>query len=599
MAYTNHKNLVLIINNTDLELFMVVKKYIPIILLILFNICYANDKVIRDEKDTIVAKIGQDYIVTFKDLSQYVVDWQYNLRFRNKKTAYKNGLDALIKNQMKRFDFFERGLNKNKDLMRSMTRIVNEELTVNYFTKNFNSKYGSEKNALDAYKSMDKEVIYYQIVLPLKGDEKKGKLDSLKTKAIKIQNEISKAKDVDKFVKKYLPKNVKDDNPKKIGWEQSIGDPVGNVVFNLKIGFTRVIESFDGYYIVKVTDIRKIYVEPFEKIKNDILTKLKNVYFPIYEDEFQKIKDGFVDKSTLKWNERGLDKIVEWSNVPKFYSDDYADTIQNILKKGGNFELLSYINGLVDLKEFLRLLDEVAILEHQVKIDNAIIKKFILEAVRSDYIIKKAKEVFNEKEIFNPYTKNDILKHRIALAYNQEVIENQIPETTEKALHKFYDEHRDSIFYQLKVKEIIARIYTDSIKAAEEIKEINKGTPFEKISNSWLNKGFVREKDGKLKSYFSTEPPYLAEAAFKLELNEVGGPIVYYDTSKVKYFAVIKCVNIIPEKQLTYEDVKKTIKDTFKDYYRQKISDEVDLQLKKKYKVEIFYNVLLNALSAK
>ena len=578
---------------------MVLKRYMPIVFLILFNICYANDKVIRDEKDTIVAKIGQDYNVTFKDLSQYVVDWNYNLRFRNKRIAYKNGLDALIKNQMKRFDFFERGFNKNKDLMKSMNRIINEELTVDYFNQNFNSKYVSEKNALDAYKLMDKEVIYYQIVLPLHGDEKKGILDSLKTKALKIQNDISKAKDVEKFVKKYSSKNVKDDNPKKVAWEQSIRDPVGNVVFNLKKGFTRVIESIDGYYIVKVTDIKKINLEPFEKIKNDIITKLKNIYFPIYEEEFHKIKNGFVDESTLKWNERGLDIIAEWSNIPKFYSDAYEDTIQNILKKGGNFEILSYNKSLIDLNEFLRLLNEAVIMNPEGKIDVAIVKKYILEAVRTDYLIKKAKEVINEKEIFNPYTKNAVLKNRIAIQYNKELIENQIPEATEKALHKFYDEHKDSIFYQLKVKEIYARIYTDSIKAADEIKEINKGIPFEKISNSWLNKGFVRERDGKLKSYFSTEPPYLAEAAFKLELNEVAGPIVYYDTSKVKYFAVIKCSNIIQEKQLTYEDVKKTIAKTFTDYYRQKISDEVDLQLKKKYKVEVFENVLLHALSAK
>ena len=322
-------------------------------------------------------------------------------------------------------------------------------------------------------------------------------------------------------------------------------------------------------------------------------------YFPIFEDEFDKKKKEFVDESTLKWNDKGLTKIAEWSNIPKFYSGAYEDTIQNVLKKGGNFEILSYNKGTVDLKEFLRLLDEVLVMNPDGKINNDIVKEFILKQVRTDNIIKEAKKVIDEKDIFNPYTKNAVLKYRIAVAYNRELIENQIPEATEAALHKFYEEHKDSIFYQLKVKYIHARIYTDSVKAADEIKEIKKGIPFEKISNSWFNKSFVREKDGKLKSYFSTEPPYLAEAAFKLELNEVAGPIEYTDTSNVKNYAVIKCVNILPEKQLTYEEVKNKIKDKFIDYYRNKISDEVDLQLKKKYKVEIFENVLSNALSAK
>lgn len=576
-------------------------KFILILYTCTLTLNYADNDVIQNSNDTIIAKIGHDYIVTFKDLSQYVNDWQYNLKYRNrnKYVAYKVALDALIKNQMKRFDFFERRLNENKDLMKSMNRIINEELSVEYFEKLFNSKYVNEKKARDAYKMMGKEVIYYQIVLPLHGDENKGTLDSLKTIALKIQNDIRKAKDVEQFVKKYSSKNIIDDNPKKIAWEQSITDPVGNVVFNLKKGFTRIIVSLDGYYIVKVTDIKKNSLEPYEKMKNDIMSKLRNIYFPIFEDEFDKKKNEFVDESTIKWNDEGLTKIAEWSNIPRFYLDVYEDTIQNVLKKGGNFEILSYNKGLVDLKEYLHLLDEVEIMNPNGKIDNEIVKKFILELVRTDNIIKEAKEVINEKDIFNPYTKNDVLKHRIALQYNRELIENQIPEATKAALHKFYEEQRDSIFYQLKVVYIHARIYTDSLKAADEIKEIKKGIPFEKISNSWLNKSFVREKDGKLNSYFSTEPPYLAEAAFKLELNDVAGPIEYSDTSKVKNYAVIKCVNILPEKQLTYEDVKNKIKEKFINYYRSKISDEVDLRLKKKYHVEIFENTLSQALSTK
>ena len=134
-------------------------------------------------------------------------------------------------------------------------------------------------------------------------------------------------------------------------------------------------------------------------------------------------------------------------------------------------------------------------------------------------------------------------------------------------------------------------IYSDSAEAVADIKEINSGTPFEKVKNAWWNKAFIRERDGSLKSYKLNEPPYLAKAAFKLGLNDVAGPIEYYDSTKGQQFAVIKCIYIQPEKQLTYDDVKgKRIQEEFKNYYRQKISDEVDAQLKKKYSVEIFDN---------
>ncbi len=67
-----------------------------------------------------------------------------------------------------------------------------------------------------------------------------------------------------------------------------------------------------------------------------------------------------------------------------------------------------------------------------------------------------------------------------------------------------------------------------------------------------------------------------------------------------KQFAVIKCFQIEPEKQLTYDDVKgNIIEEEFKNYYRQQISDEVDARLKTKYRVKIFENVLSNAIASK
>ena len=85
-----------------------------------------------------------------------------------------------------------------------------------------------------------------------------------------------------------------------------------------------------------------------------------------------------------------------------------------------------------------------------------------------------------------------------------------------------------------------------------------------------------------------------------MKLNESDGPIEYYDSTQGKQFAVIKCFQIEPEKQLTYDDVQgKRIDNEFKNYYRQKISDEVDAGLKKKYGVEIFENVLYKAIVSK
>ena len=127
--------------------------------------------------------------------------------------------------------------------------------------------------------------------------------------------------------------------------------------------------------------------------------------------------------------------------------------------------------------------------------------------------------------------------------------------------------------------------------------EINKGTPFEKTSNRLFVKTYVRDRDGNYESFLSREKPYLADAGFKLGLNEVAGPVEFFDAEKGQQFAIIKCVGKVPQKQLTYDEVKNRIVEDYKNYYRQKISSEVEKQLKSKYDVEIYEDVLSKKLS--
>ncbi|MGA9293094.1 MAG: peptidyl-prolyl cis-trans isomerase [Ignavibacteriaceae bacterium] len=577
---------------------MELKKYL--VFLILFLAIAGCSKNTSNVDDEIVARIGKDYDVTLNELKQYASDRHYDRRFRDKSEAYKNALNALIIGQLKIFDFFDRKLNENQDVMKKISRVVNNELINKYYDKEFMEKFANEKKAAEAYKAMEKEIIYNEIILPIPENSTKEILDSLKATAIKIEDGLSKNYDINGLIQIYSLKNPIINNQKKLTWSQSIMDPVGDVIFNLKKGFTRVIVSKDGYHIVKVSDIKKIKLEPFAKIKDKIISQLKTGYYWAYNNEYDKFRNELIDKSSIKWNQKGLDQIVKWSKNDKFYAGVYKDTIQNAILNGRNFEIMSYNNGNIDLGEYLRLLEEVVILSPNTVLTSQFVKKFILDAVYDDNVVKAAKKLGLEKELINPETKDPLIKDRLIYLYNQAVIEASIPETTPEALHKFYEDHKDSIFYQLKVVYIYARVYSDSAKAAADINEIKKGTPFEKVNDAWLVKMFIRNRDGSLKAYRTAGGDYLAKAAFKLNLNESAGPIEYNDSSKGKQFAVIKCFKIQPEKQLTYDDVKgKRIEEEFKNYYRKKNSDELEVMLKKKYNVRIFENVLSEAIASK
>jgi len=588
-------------SDLQMELFMKSIKYLLFIMLFSAFVGRAQDKPNINEDNKVVAKIDNNYLVTLKDLRQYIEDWKYQNRFRVKSDIYKNALKDLIKYRLQIFDFFDRRLDENQDLMEKIRRNINNELINSFFDKTFADKYVNEKTAAEAYKEMDKELIYNDITLPIPAHPTKETLDSLKTIALKIETGLSKNYAIEKLVKLNSLKYFKLNTTRKVTWSESMIDPVANVIFRLQKGFTRVVESMDGFHIVKVLEIKKIKLELFKKMKDKIVSQLKKGYYEAYNNAYDDFRRGLIDKSSTKWNQSGLDQIVKWSTEDDhFYGDAYKDTIQNTISNGKNFEIFSYNNGKVDLKEYLRLLGEVVFLNPNIILNSGSVKGFILDAAYNNCVITAAKKLGLEKKLLDPYTQNLVIEDRLIYLYSQAVIEGSIPEATPVALKNFYEDHKDSIFYQLKKMTIYARIYSDSAKAAADINEIRKGTPFEKVSQPWWVKVFIRERDGSLKAYRTPGGDYLAKAALNLSLNESAGPIEYDDSTKGKQFAVIKCFQLEPEKQLTYDDVKgNKIEEEFKKYYRQKISDEVDAGLKKKYGVEIFENVLSKAIVSK
>ena len=371
-------------------------KYLFFIVLLFSIAACSQDKSNNTKDDTVVAKIGKDYLVTAKELRKYVADWKYESRFRIKSEAYKKALDELTKNRLRLFDFFDRRLDENQDLMEKIRRIINNELMNAFFDKSFVDKYANEKTAVEAYQQqMDKEVICTDILLPIPKNPTKEKLDSLKTIASEIESGLNKNYDINGLLQQFSLKGIAIVSQKKITWQASMTDPISKIVFGLRKGFTRVIEAMDGDHVIKVVDVKKIKLEPFEKMKDEIVAQLKNGYYNEYNNAYDEFRNGLIDKSSIKWNQSGLDQIVKWSSDDeRFYAGAYKDTIQNAISNGNNFEILSYKNGRVDLKEYPRAAGRSCsvVSQYYTKFSQSV-KDFILDAAYDNSVIMAAKKM--------------------------------------------------------------------------------------------------------------------------------------------------------------------------------------------------------------
>ncbi|MBN2423453.1 MAG: peptidyl-prolyl cis-trans isomerase [Calditrichaceae bacterium] len=573
--------------------------FIIIIYLISINLTGCEKK--NKSTNNIIAIIENKDTITFKNLKKFVYDGFYDRIYKDRYEAYNKALEVMITNRVKCIDFFEKGLNENYDLIQGIQRIINEELIVEYFESQFLSKYTNDEFALDTYKNkIGRQVSYRQIVLYKPENTSPEQLKSIREKALDIKEQIEAGKDMGILISQYSQhkESINSDGyMTPIGWEQSLSNPIENSIFNMKLDDISVLEANDAFHIVKITNINKIHVQPYEKIKEDIIEKLKKNYLNESMSEYEKVKNETIDKKHLKWNEEALNKIIKWSQIPEFYDGIYNDTLKKAIEDKRNYIILTNSTDKIDLKEYLRLLNNILIPKDTKNITKNDLKDFIIEALRTDKMVKKAKELNLGKKIFNSKTNNQILQFQIAYLYDKAMIELKTPAITNEVLHKFYEEQKDSIYYHLHKVNAYVMEFAKKKEAEDAMQKIRDGIPFEKITGRYKVKTYIIDRDGKIKLFRSKEIPVLGEEAIKLKLNESTGPIEYDDPIKGKQYAIIKSADIRPEKQLLYEDVKSSIDQDLIEYYREKVIKENKEALWKKYKIEINEDVLKRRLS--
>jgi hypothetical protein len=574
----------------------------PLILLLALIFLLKNNGCVDDKisDSNIVATYDNLHSVTIDELQTYVKDWLYFKKFIDRSDAYNNALKDMVTNQLKRIDFFEKGLDKNEKLTQSTNRMINEELVAEYFETQYLGKYTTEENAKKIYGMMNKEVVYQLIELSKPEHASQNQLDSLKGKALAIKSEIDNGKDFSLLVKEYSQNKTSLMNNgfmPPLGWKQSLLYPHNKVIYNLNKNDIRVLNLYNAFLIVRITDINYIHLEPYEKIKSEIISDLKSIYVDSSLAEYEKDKKALIDLNSLKWNNSALKEIVQWSSIPDFYKSEYQKTFKDAIETGNNKNILTYNGGTVDYKEFLRLFDNVLIIRDSGEMEEEHLKKYIIEAIRTDLIVKKAEALDLKKNIFNAFTTNPALKNQIVYLYNQAEIEAKLPEATEKALNEFFNENESTLYYQLEKRNLFVMVFPTKEDAEKAWGKINNGTPFEKVTGSYLIKTYIKERNGDIKSFGKDEKPNFGKVGFEMKESGATGPVEFEDeNNKVKY-AIIKCYHIRPEKQLTFNDVQNSITEDFKNYYRERREKEIEEKLRSEYNPEINKEVLARVIS--
>jgi hypothetical protein len=111
-------------------------------------------------------------------------------------------------------------------------------------------------------------------------------------------------------------------------------------------------------------------------------------------------------------------------------------------------------------------------------------------------------------------------------------------------------------------------------------------------------KSFVRDRtDDMVRSFQSTEPPFLGKTAMPLAEGAIAGPVVYQDPEHGPQYCIVKCIASRPAKQLSLDEARKSIETDFKEFERKQLELKVNARLKAQYKFQINREVLAGLVS--
>lgn len=570
-----------------------VKLVSTVIHLIFTAVILTNCSNIQHREADIVASVKGIGDISFNELQNHYRDYQFDLKYRdNPKQGYQEALQSLVLFKRKVADFKKEEMYENKKLMNPIQRYVNEEIRRLYFEEEYLGKYINEASITSYYQLMNKEITYQQLVLNKFHNQNSNSETNVKSRIDQILSEINSGTDFYILVSRYSEDITNNNNGlmPPINWRNGWLNSTNRAISSMNIGDIEVLESESMYYIIKISDIKIIDIPQLNDIRPTIIKNLREQYLDRALQEFAFMEDNIVDTKDFKWNEEAVKEITNWSKDDSFFLGRYKDTINEAINLSNNKTIIS--NNLEEIKydDLLYFLNDILIPGIEKDISENDLKNYIVEAIRTDLIIKKAKDLgYDEKILTGNAT--DALEFQYQKIYTIENVDNKIPTANDTFLKEFYNEHKDSLLYQYALTSIYVKLFYEKSEALKMIENINAGESFEQAANrTYKVKSFIKNKEGKISSYYSKEEPILGNIAFEMEPNEIIGPINTYELG-IQKFAVIKSSRKIEEKVPTFNEIENLDK-LFEAYYREQLNQRVKDVLASKYPVITFDDII-------
>jgi parvulin-like peptidyl-prolyl isomerase len=548
-------------------------------------------------KDKIVALISKTETISLKEFKEAFAQGKTkeDLKFVELEDMREH-LNKMIEKKIIIYTAYEQNLDEDSTIISKIKFMRANELVKLLYKKEIVEPVIKETEIRDYYARQKKEVIARIIFFKHATSDKPEDEEVVRTRANEVLLKAKKGEDFADLAREFSENTTNARNGGLVDdleWSEKV-DPVVKAAFSLRVSeISDLVEDEGGYHIIKVEEIRKKPIEPYDIIWKEIHSNLSRKHRGKIREKANKYLGELKEKNRVESNDSLMKFMASKITGYKSYKRDVIlDSLRLLTPEEKDSALVMLRHRKFTIRDFIKRAKESFGEELQENFGNiSSLKNFIMGWIVSDLLIEKAekKRLDCNYEVINNIEKA-LEKEMTRLLMSDGIIGEVDPD--EEELKAFYEEKKLEK-YSDPAKYEIQEIMVKDKKLAEKIYSWAKsGQDLGNLAEKYTERKGYKKKKGIIK-FSAGQMGKLEDEVEKLEIDKIHKPIKLDNDN----YSIIKVLNKVIPKPKPYSSIKRRLMSDLKRQLRKDKREAWLEKRKKELKVVIYENVLENAFN--
>lgn len=437
------------------------------------------------------------------------------------------------------------------------------------------------------YDQLKYEINVSHILIGYDGTRKMN--ERSRKEALELAEEISRNvndENFREFVEKYSDDSSKEENAGNLGWGRS-GHWVPEFedrAFKLEPGeISDPVETAFGFHIIKFNERREVPLAPFDEMKRDIREFAFNKWRNRFMERENAVFDSLFRENPVVYNDSLLaDFIDRFTRLSEnvFYSEHY--TAYDILDVFPDTLQVGAIGDDPIDKEWIYQYLKILSLQLPSRFKNvSAFKDFVKRNLTGALLYKSALRSGLDESPAYRHRLNVYLAKKSADLFDKRYVFEKINPGKEQ-LHAFYEDYKDSLYYNEKTVRVREVLVEDSSLAVSILEKAKSGESMADLATEYSVRNIGKKNKGLLPPVKRSQYGEMGIAAFNIPDNEIAGPFQIG-----KHYSVIQRIEEIPANYKSLQDVSYRLLTDYRSAHMKEKREEQRAMLRKMYNVKV------------